>query len=306
MIARELPNPNSFKDVAQTTFKNQVINTSTTAKYHYPNHTTPHLLVANFNNTGNYLLNSRPVFINDKFFYFLNAGDRLEINFRNCPRLETLLIQFSDQFLSDWLNYKHSSIISLLENGVVNNNDGWAIPNIPFEYNASVMIHLNRIRTAWQIDDEDAILFQLLESFWILKEGAKQDLARICAKRKSTREEIYRRLLMAKDFMHDNFPASPTIDTIAAEACLDKFHFLKLFKSYYGITPHQYLVKLKLEHAHRLLAAGQHIVFEVCHHAGFESQGTFTNLFKKYYKVLPSELLKSSGKIWSKFPILNK
>jgi len=46
-----------------------------------------------------------------------------------------------------------------------------------------------------------------------------------CAKRKSTREEIYRRLLMAKDFMHDNFQASPTINMIAAEAWLDKVHF---------------------------------------------------------------------------------
>ena len=293
MIVRALPNPNSFKDGAQTTFKNQVISTSTTAKYHYPNHTTPHLLVANFNDTGNYRLNGRPVFINDKFFYFLNAGDRLEINFRNSVRLETLLIQFSDQFMGDWLNYKHSGTINLLENAAPNNNDAWAIPNIPFEYNAAVINQLNRIRTGRQNEDEDAILFELLESFWLLNEGLKPDLARIGAKRKSTREELYRRLLMAKDFIHDNFKASPTIDTIAAEACLDKFHFLKLFKSRYGITPHQYLVKLKLAHAHALLSTGKYSAFEACHIAGFESQGSFTNLFKKTYGLLPSLLPKA-------------
>jgi len=83
---------------------------------------------------------------------------------------------------------------------------------------------------------------------------------------------------MAKIFMHDNFTGSPTIDIIASEACLDKFHFLKLFKSRYGTTPHQYIVKLKLEHAHTLLSTG---VCEACQLAGFESQRSFTNLFKK-------------------------
>jgi len=296
MIARELPNPNSHKDGAQTTLKNQVICTSTTAKYHYPNHTTPHLLVANFNDTGNYLLNSRPVIINHKFFYFLNAGDKLEINFRNSVRLETLLIQFSDQFISDWLNYKQSPVIGLLENAAAKNNDNWAIPNIPFEYNEGVLSHLNMLRTPRQSEDEDAILFELLESFWILKEGSKQDLARISAKRKSTREELYRRLLMAKDFIDDNFKASPTIDMIAAEACLDKFHFLKLFKSRYGTTPHQYLVKLKLEHARTLLSTGKYSVSEACLLSGFESLGSFTNLFKKTFGLLPS-LLPKAGKM---------
>ena len=293
MITRELPNPNSFKDVAQITLKNQVICTTTSAKYHYPNHTTPHLLIANFNNKGNYRLNSRPVFINDKFFYFLNAGDRLEIDFRNFARLETLLILFSDHFFRDWLNYKHSTTIGLLENEPANNNGAWDIPNIPFEYNAGVLSNLNRIRTARQSEDQDAVLFELLESFWLLKEGSKHDLARICAKRKSTSEELYRRLLIAKDFIHDNFQRSPTIDRIATEACLDKFHFLKLFKSRYGLTPHQYLVKLKLAHARTLLSTGKYSVFEACQLAGFESQGSFTNLFKKTFGLLPSLLSKA-------------
>lgn len=291
MIIRELPNPNTFKDAVQASLKNQIIYTSTTAKYFYPNHTTPNLLVANFNNTGNYRVNNRPIFANDKFFYFLNVGDRLEINFKPCTRLETLLIEFCDQFISDWLSYKYSSAAGLLENAASGNYD-WIIPNIPFEYSTSFMSHLNRIRVSRHSEDMESMLFELLESFWVLKEGSKFDLDRICAKRKSTKEEIYRRLLVAKEFMHNNFNTSPTIDMIASEACLDKFHFLKLFKYRYGITPHQYLVKLKLEHANTLLITGKCSVFEACHHAGFESQGTFTNLFKRTYGVLPSSLLK--------------
>jgi AraC family transcriptional regulator len=290
MIARALPNPDSFKDVAPATITNQVIHTSTTAKYHYPAHTTPHLFVANFKNTGNYRVNDRPVFANDKFFHFLNPGDRLEINFKNSPKLETLLIQFNDQFINDWLSYKRAPEERLIDDLEVDNNDNWSIPSVPFEYSAGIRHLLPHITTARPGDELEAWLFELMESFWLIKEESHRDLNKIAAKRKATREEIYRRLVLAQDFMHDNFNISPTINRIASEACLDKFHFLKLYKNRYGITPHQYLVKLKLEHARDLLLTGNYSVFEACNVAGFESQGTFTNLFKRYFGMLPSQI----------------
>src|SRR5580692_7790211 len=99
MIISELPNPDLFNDTQRPNVQNEVICSSTTAKYYYPNHTTPYLLVANFNNTGNYQVNRRPAAINDKVFYFLNAGDQLEINFKRKASLQTLLILFSDEFV---------------------------------------------------------------------------------------------------------------------------------------------------------------------------------------------------------------
>lgn len=294
MIIRELPNPNLFEDKPQQNVQNEVICTSTIGSYHYPNHTTPYLLVANFNGIGRYQVNNRHVFVNEKLFYFLNSGDKLEIDFKNCAGLETLLILFSDAFIKGWMNYKGTGLSSLLENVDAKNAYNWKIPNIPFEYNATTTNYLNRVKVTRQRDEIDAVLFDLLEKLWDLKEESNRNLDKINAKRKSTKEEIFRRILNAKIYMHDNFNTSLTIDAIAAEACLDKFHFLKLFKNYHGITPHQYLVKLRLEHAHSLLATGRYTVFDVCREVGFESHGTFTNLFKTNYKILPSQLAKIS------------
>jgi AraC family transcriptional regulator len=83
-----------------------------------------------------------------------------------------------------------------------------------------------------------------------------------------------------------------TLGDIAKEARLNKFHFLTLFKKIYRLSPHQYLVRLKLEFAHGLLEAGNSRVTDVCHLVGFESHGSFTNLFKRYYGIVPSQLLK--------------
>lgn len=293
MIIRELPTPNFAGSDAQTNLQNMVISTSSRTKYQYPNHTTPYLLIANFNDTGNYLVNSRHISVNDKVFYFLNAGDQLEINFKNQMPLKTLLILFSDKFIRSWINYKHTGINKLLENCVPATVNDWNIPNIPFEYNSIMVNRLSTITTTTQREEMDVILFELLEIFWNLKETAGRRFEQIQAKRKSTREEIYRRLLMAKIFMHDRFTSPLSIDEMASEACLDKFHFLKLFKLCYGITPHQYLVKLKLEHAYSLLETDRFTVLEACNQVGFESQGTFSNLFKRHYRLQPSEVSKT-------------
>jgi AraC family transcriptional regulator len=291
MIIRELPNPNLFDNSPRENFQNEVICASSKGKYHYPTHITPYLIVANFKGSGNYQVNSIQVSTNDRLFYFLNSGDSLEIDFKHSTGLETLLILFSQKFILNWINYKYTAVDSLVENGAAKNGYHLDIPNIPFEFNANMIDHLNKLKSVAQREEADSILLELLDSFWIIKEQSGHDISKIKAKRKSTREEIYRRLLLAKTFIHENYTASPTVDKIAAEACLDKFHFLKLFKYYHGITPHRYLVKLKLEHAHFLLATGQYTVLEVCQKIGFESQGSFTNLFKKYYRTTPSELI---------------
>src|SRR3982750_2340237 len=145
MVSRALPNPEAFTDTTTVARCNHVIHASTSAKYHYPVHTTPYLLVANFNNTGHYHLNQQPLAINDKFFYFLNPGDRLEINFRKGPALETLLIQFSEPFIADWINYKRSPEERLLNDVVTDTRSEWCIANIPYEHTPLLRQHLQRI-----------------------------------------------------------------------------------------------------------------------------------------------------------------
>jgi AraC family transcriptional regulator len=299
MIFRELPVAALYKNDPRNNIHNLVIHSCTNTNYHYPNHSTPYLLIANFKHTGDYQVNNRHISVHDKLFYFLNTGDQLEINFKNHRTLETILIMFSDPFIKNWIHYKHSNIESLLDNGRATAACNWSIPPIPFEYNATLINLLNRMRIGPQIEDMDNLLFEMLESFWVLKEGSDKMLNHIHAKRKSTREEIYKRLLAARLFMNDHFADSPPIDRVAAEACLDKFHFLKLFKNLNGITPHQYLIKRKLESAYAMLNTGKYAVMEVCHLVGFESLGSFSNLFKKYYQIPPSSLSKESN---SQFP----
>jgi AraC-like DNA-binding protein len=99
---------------------------------------------------------------------------------------------------------------------------------------------------------------------------------------------LYKRIVQAKLFIDSNFNDTIDLDNIANEAYFSKFHFIRLFKSIYGKTPHQYLTSVRIDHA-RLLLEKDLSVTETCFEVGFESLTSFTALFRRYAKSSPSE-----------------
>ncbi|MDR7130819.1 AraC-like DNA-binding protein [Algoriphagus sp. 4150] len=98
---------------------------------------------------------------------------------------------------------------------------------------------------------------------------------------------LYRRIVHAKLFIDKNYADKIDLGNISDEAYFSKFHFIRLFKSTYGKTPHQYLKYVRLEKAKELLKAGVPVT-EVCYSVGFDSVSSFSGLFSKTVGVSPS------------------
>jgi AraC-like DNA-binding protein len=98
---------------------------------------------------------------------------------------------------------------------------------------------------------------------------------------------LYRRVVQSKLFIDEHYSGSIDLEKISDEACFSKFHFIRLFKTVYGKTPHQYLIHVRLEKAKDLLRL-EHSVSEVCRMVGFDSLGSFSTLFKKLNGIAPS------------------
>ena len=101
---------------------------------------------------------------------------------------------------------------------------------------------------------------------------------------------LYRRVVQAKLFIDEHFASAIGVGNIADEAYFSKFHFIKLFKSIYGKTPHQYLVHVRIEKAMQLLK-GAMPVADVCYAVGFESVTSFCGLFKRRAGITPYQYL---------------
>ncbi len=105
---------------------------------------------------------------------------------------------------------------------------------------------------------------------------------------------LYQQIVQAKLFIDNNFTGNITIDEIAEKSFFSKFHFIRLFKIAYGITPHQYLISVRIEKAKLLLQAETPIA-EVCNSVGFDSVSTFSGLFKQIVSNTPSSYKKQQA-----------
>jgi AraC family transcriptional regulator len=97
----------------------------------------------------------------------------------------------------------------------------------------------------------------------------------------STRMELYKRLSMAHDYIHTHYRQEPELDEIAGAACLSRYHFLRLFKEVYGITPHQYITQLRIASAQKLLKSSRLSIESIAEVMGFEHASSFCRAFLK-------------------------
>lgn len=102
-------------------------------------------------------------------------------------------------------------------------------------------------------------------------------------------------LKQARHFMDQHFAENICLEQLAQQAFLSKFHFTRLFKTYYGITPFQYLTSVRMQAAKQLLKSNRQI-WEVCMAAGFESIPTFTSLFKRSTGYTPARFQRKAQK----------
>ena len=100
------------------------------------------------------------------------------------------------------------------------------------------------------------------------------------------------RICRARDRLCDLQAPSMTVDRIAREAGISHFHFIRRFRAIFGVTPHQYRIDARLRDARLHLAHGDSVI-EACLAVGFESVGSFSQLFATRIGVSPAEYRRS-------------
>lgn len=133
--------------------------------------------------------------------------------------------------------------------------------------------------------EEDFLLLavELLQ----FQEHIREQIARVPAVRQSTREELFRRLLIGREYMHSHSTEPVSLAASARAACLSPFHFHRGFARAFQQTPHAYLTQIRIAQARRKIERGS-TVLEACLDAGFSSPSAFTRLFRAHYGEPPS------------------
>jgi len=131
------------------------------------------------------------------------------------------------------------------------------------------------------IERLDHLLRSLSQALLYQHQSHLIEASSIRARRAATREELYRRLYLARDFILACLDQPLTLDDMARTACLSPNHLMRTFKQLFGQSPYQFLMQQRLLRAQEYLRYSGKSVTEICLSLGFKSLGSFSWLFTR-------------------------
>lgn len=93
---------------------------------------------------------------------------------------------------------------------------------------------------------------------------------------------------LAREYIHAHLEADMSLDDISQAAHLSKYHFLRLFRQHFGMTPHQYVMNGRVNAARAALDQGTPLT-EVALRFGFADLSHFNRRFKRIYGMTPHQ-----------------
>jgi AraC family transcriptional regulator len=97
--------------------------------------------------------------------------------------------------------------------------------------------------------------------------------------------------------IEDHPDASLTLRTLAREAGLSPYHFLRTFEQITGTTPHQYVRRTRLREAAAKLLAEPGQVLEIALDCGFGDVSNFNHAFRAEFGVSPRQFRRAPHRV---------
>jgi AraC family transcriptional regulator len=96
-----------------------------------------------------------------------------------------------------------------------------------------------------------------------------------------------RRLQRVFSHIRENINRDLSVNELAQVVGMSQYYFSKLFKMSTGTTPHQYVMRQRVERAQELLRESHTPLGEVATLVGFETQSHFTSVFRRLVGATP-------------------
>lgn len=232
-------------------------------------------------------IEGRGVGLDDDHFVIVNRGESYGTTFDSARPVTAFSIFFRPGLAEEVAAGLRATLADALD------GDGKA--QAPVEFSSHVRGHdtsitpllreIQQEMLGGQIDEDwyeekfQALLARMLRA----EQGHLQRADLIDAAKRSTREELLRRIGWATDFINTCYADPIALDDIALAARLSKFHLARLFSRVVGTTPHAYLQRKRTQVARRLLDHTDLDVGDVAVAAGFGSRWTMYRFLRKAY-----------------------
>lgn len=292
LVLRAFPQPHQLPQTPQAVDRNVLIYAKATRIYWKPD-VAPFSVMTNFTGYSTHDLDKRRLVLSPQTLFIQNRGQSYTNQIRSDSEVEAMRLIFTPHFTERVYTSLTTASETLLDRPADLRVSAMTFYDKLYRDDRVVMPLLGTLRDALQQGEAppmwiDEKMVELAERLSALYADTMREIARLPAVKAATREELYKRLHCAKEFMDAQLSEAVTLEETAAAACLSTHHFLRLFKAAFHQTPHGYLTARRIERAKHLLRQRRKPVMEICVEVGFESLGSFSSLFRKQTGVSPT------------------
>jgi len=110
-------------------------------------------------------------------------------------------------------------------------------------------------------------------------------------------------LRRVRERIEANLDTDLSLESLAGETGYSRAHFLRMFRVATGLTPHQYVLDLRLRRAQEGLKQSGSSIIDVAASCGFSSQSHMTGVFRRRLEVTPGEFRRNAS--IAKAPVLS-
>ncbi len=312
MILKAFPDYHWLKKQAETAFQNRrgwnraalvqqgwptvILNTQTAQSYR-PDIKGTFSLFCNISGESYVKADKYQVKLDNRHFFITNESQYYSLIVESEKPTETFNIHFGSAFFADLVHDYLSGHEKLLDNPE-SPEATFSFFNQITPFNANIKNLLQQLhRHAQKSTEHSLFVHELLAKLGYQLMEVETDKHRksesIKSAKAATRQEIFKRIGQAADYIYSHAEKNISLEELAATATMSKFHFLRAFKAYYRVTPHQFILQTKLEKARELLKGSSLPIQEVGLMVGLEDKSSFSRMFKKHFNCPPSALRKN-------------
>ena len=109
----------------------------------------------------------------------------------------------------------------------------------------------------------------------------------ILAASEKTAIALSEKLANAKELIEKNIERNYSLKELSTSIFISESHFSRLFKKNFGIAPHQYMIRVKVQAGASLLQTTDRKIGDIALHAGFNDIFSFNRAFKSVLQTSP-------------------
>ncbi|HVR42087.1 MAG TPA: AraC family transcriptional regulator [Thermoanaerobaculia bacterium] len=225
----------------------------------------------------------------------LNEGDRYALRIHSTERVETLCLFFRRGWLASLEAGMTRGSEALLEKAPAGADRGFdphvrRTPALTAAI-AALRRELDRSRDPRRIEE---CFLEAGVAALAAERSVRLRIASVPALRASTRIELHRRIARAVDFIHARHADPIDLGAMAAAASLSEYHFHRTFRAIEGVTPLEYLTRVRLDRARDLLEKTSLPIATLAPLCGFLSPEGLARRFRSRFGIPPARHRRNS------------